>query len=100
MIFNKIKRALKSTKGKITCAVASFAASVGTAFPALAAEETVKDYVSQYWDLIKGDFSPSTVLSIIGIVIGSVVLLFLFWFGIRYITRKISVALKKGKISA
>ena len=97
-MFNKIKGFFRSTKGKITCAVASAGATLGSTMTAFAAEETtLKDYLSQFWDMIKDQINPGTVLAVIGIVIGSVVLLSLFWFGIRYALRKIMGALKKGK---
>ena len=100
-MFKKIKGFLRSTKGKITCAVASAGATLGSTMTAFAADDstTLKDYISQFWDMIKDQINPGTVLAVIGIVIGSVVLLSLFWFGIRYALRKIMGALKKGKAS-
>ena len=99
-MFKKIKGFLRSTKGKITCAVASAGATLGSSMTAFAADDPgLKDYVSQFWDMIKDQINPGTVLAVIGIVIGSVVLLSLFWFGIRYALRKIMGALKKGKAS-
>lgn len=99
-MFKKVKGFLQSVKGKVACASAAVTATLGSTITAFAADGTTyKDYISQYWDLIKADFTPATVLGIIGVVIGAVILLFLFWFGIRWATRKISVALKKGKIS-
>jgi len=48
---------------------------------------------------ITSEFSIANIGSIIAIVLGAVVGLFLFWWGVRWVVRKISAAFTKGKMS-
>lgn len=45
-----------------------------------------------------GDFSVSNLLIFIGAGIGIAAGLVLTWFGVRFLTRKLMAALKKGKL--
>ena len=45
-----------------------------------------------------GDFSVSNLLLFIGAGVGIAAGLVLAWFGVRYLTRKLMSALKKGKM--
>lgn len=100
---NKFKKFLASTKGKVVSAVASAGAVLvpaSTAFCAETGTTGFKEGIQTIWDSIKADLSIGSVVSIIGIVIGTCVGLALFWFGLRYVIRKVMAAVKKGKVSA
>lgn len=101
-MLHKFKSAVTKGKAKIACAVASAGAVLGSATTAFCAEgdTTFKSGIETIWNSIKGDLSIGSIVSIIGIVIGSCVSIALFWFGIRYVIRKIMAAVKKGKVSA
>lgn len=45
-----------------------------------------------------GDFSVSNLLIFIGAGVGIAAGLVLAWFGVRFLTRKLMAALKKGKL--
>lgn len=45
-----------------------------------------------------GDFSVTNLLTFIGAGVGIAAGLVLAWFGVRYLTRKLMGALKKGKM--
>ncbi len=45
-----------------------------------------------------GDFSVSNLLIFIGAGVGIAAALVLAWFGVRYLTRKLMGALKKGRL--
>lgn len=99
----KLTKFCKSTSGKVATAVASASAVLAPAATAYCAEGDAmgfKEGIQTLWDSVKGDLSIGSVVGIIGIVLGSCVLLALFWFGIRYVIRKIMAAVKKGKVSA
>lgn len=99
-MLEKIKRGLRSTKAKIFGAVAAGVATLGSAFPALAAEDTAfVDGIKQIWTEVTSQINITNIVAIIVIVLGSVIGLGLFWFGARYVLRKVTGAAKKGKIS-
>lgn len=98
----KLTKFCKSTSGKVAASVASATAVLAPATTAFCAEGD-NEFVSgirTLWDSIKGDLSIGSLVAIIGIVLGSCVILALFWFGLRYVIRKIMSAVKKGRVSA
>ena len=98
----KLTKFLKSTPGKVASSVASATAVLAPATTAFCAEGDSQfvSGIKTLWDSIKGDLSITSIVAIIGIVLGSCVVLALFWFGLRYVIRKIMAAVKKGKVSA
>lgn len=99
----KLKTFLTSTKTKAACAVGTAGAMLGSATTAFCADGDAtgfKEGIQTIWDSIKGDLSIGSIVAIIGIVIGTCVGVALFWFGLRYVIRKIMAAVKKGKVSA
>lgn len=74
-------------------------------FGASAADETaVADEavsaVQQALGEVTGVVSISTVLQFIGIALGAGVGFFLMWFGVRWVIRKVTKAIKTGKLGA
>jgi len=61
--------------------------------------DQVKAGITSVLGDITAEFSIANIASIIGIVLASVVGLFLFWWGVRWVVRKISAAFTKGKMS-
>lgn len=49
---------------------------------------------------VTGVVSISTVLQFIGIALGAGVGFFLMWFGVRWVIRKVTKAIKSGKLGA
>ena len=98
----KLTKFLKSTSGKVASSVASATAVLAPATTAFCAEGDSQfvSGIKTLWDSIKGDLSISSLVAIIGIVLGSCVIRALFWFGLRYVIRKIMAAVKKGRVSA
>jgi len=47
---------------------------------------------------ITSQFTIANIASIIGIVLGAVVGLFLFWWGVKWVVKNISRAFTKGKL--
>jgi ABC-type microcin C transport system permease subunit YejE len=47
---------------------------------------------------VMSNFSIANIATIIGIVIGAVVGLFLFWWGSRWVVRRVTGAFKSGKL--
>lgn len=47
---------------------------------------------------ITGQFSIANIATIIGLVLGAVVGLFLFWWGARWVVKRISGAFQHGKL--
>lgn len=101
-MFEKIKRGLRSTKAKIIGAFVAGSSALVTALPAYAAEDDTAfvDGIKTVFAEVTKQVNVANVIQIILIVIGSAIALALFWFGIRYVIRKIMAALKKGKVSA
>lgn len=96
----KLSKFFRSGKGKITCAALSSAASLVTPISALAAEDSAAiSGIKSIWTILTEDLNVPTLVTIIGICLGACVLAALFWFGIRYVTRKIMAAIKKGRVS-
>ena len=99
-MFEKFKGFIRSTKGKIACAAASCAATLGSTVTAFAAEDTAfVEGIKSIWTEVTKQINITNIVSIIVIVLGTVIGLGLFWFGARYVLRKITGAAKKGKIS-
>jgi ABC-type microcin C transport system permease subunit YejE len=47
---------------------------------------------------VLSNFSIANIAAIIGIVIGAVVGLFLFWWGARWVVKRVTGAFKSGKL--
>lgn len=101
----KFKNFLKEKKALIAAVFIGTSTAVLGAVPAMAAEPSagsasdVVSGVQQLWTTLTGTMNVTTVVQIIGICLGACVVLALFWFGARYVTRKITGATKKGKVS-
>lgn len=104
-MLEKFKNFLKEKKAQIAAVFAGTSTAVLGAVPAMAAEPStssssdVVSGVNQLWTTLTGTMNVTTVVQIIGICLGACVVLALFWFGARYVTRKITSATKKGKVS-
>lgn len=101
-MLEKFKNFLKEKKAHIAAVFAGTSTAVLGAVPAMAAEPGSSDVISgvqQLWTTLTGTMNVTTVVQIIGICLGACVVLALFWFGARYVTRKITGATKKGKVS-
>lgn len=101
-MLEKFKNFLKEKKAQIAAVFAGTSTAVLGAVPAMAEEPGSSDVVSgvqQLWTTLTGTMNVTTVVQIIGICLGACVVLALFWFGARYVTRKITGATKKGKVS-
>lgn len=101
-MFEKVKNFLKTAKGKVVTAFTSAGAVLGSTMPAMAAEgdTTFVEGINSIWTQVTNQVNIGNVVSIIGICIGACIGLALFWFGLRYVIRKIMAAVKKGKVSA
>lgn len=101
-MFEKVKKFLKTTKGKVVTAFSSGGAVLGTAMPAFAGDgdTTFVEGIRTIWTQVTEQVNITNVVSIIGICIAACIGLALFWFGLRYVIRKIMAAVKKGKVSA
>ena len=101
----KFKNFLKEKIALFAAVFAGTSTAVLGAAPAFAAEPSagsgsdVVSGVQQLWTTLTGTMNVTTVVQIIGICLGACVVLALFWFGARYVTRKITSATKKGKVS-
>lgn len=107
-MLEKFKNFLKEKKAHIAAVFAGTSTAVLGTVPAIAAEPgtsgsagsaDVVTGVKQLWTTLTGTMNVTTVVQIIGICLGACVILALFWFGARYVTRKITSATKKGKVS-
>lgn len=107
-MLEKFKNFLKKKKAQIAAFFAGTSTAVLGAVPAMAAEpgsaptpssSDVISGVQKLWSTLTGTMNVTTVVQIIGICLGACVVLALFWFGARYVTRKITGATKKGKVS-
>lgn len=96
--FSKCGKFIKEKAGKIAM-MAGVPALTLSDVPEAMAEGGVD--TSTMVESIKGFFSDFTVanlVTIIGAALGLAVVLFLFWFGYRFIKRAVVKALTKGKI--
>ena len=105
-MLEKFKNFLKEKKAQIAAIFAGTSTAVLGAVPAFAADppaagssSDVLTGVRTLWTTLTGTMNVTTVVQIIGICLGACVVLALFWFGARYVTRKITSATKKGKVS-
>ena len=102
-MFEKVKNFLKTAKGKVVTSFVSAGAVLGSAMPVMAADGTTTTFVNginSIWTQVTEQVNIANVVSIIGICIGACIGLALFWFGLRYVIRKIFAAVKKGRVSA
>jgi len=67
----------------------------GTAFDMAAVKAGIQTLLST----ITGQFTISNIAEIIGIVLGGVIGLFLFWWGARWVVKRITGAFTKGRLS-
>lgn len=104
-MFEKVKSFFADKKAKIAACFACAVTALSGAVPAMAADppassgSDVVTGVRTLWSTLTGTMNVTTVVQIIGICLGACVVLALFWFGARYVTRKITSATKKGKVS-
>lgn len=101
-MYEKVKSFFAEKKAKIAACFAGVVTALTGGVTAMAAEPGSTDIVSgvtQIWEKLSGTMNVTTIVSIIGICLGACVVLALFWFGARYVTRKITAATKKGKVS-
>jgi len=54
--------------------------------------------IEQLLGTITGQFNISNIATIVGLVLGAVVGLFLFWWGARWVVKRISSAFTSGKL--
>lgn len=102
-MLEKVKKFFKTTKGKLVSAVSSGLAVASTSITAFAEDgsaTTFKSGIETLWSQITEQVNIGNVVAIIGICLGACLGLALFWFGLRYVIRKIMSAVKKGKVSA
>lgn len=101
----KVKSFFAEKKAKIAACFAGVVTALTGGFTAMAADppaggaSDVVTGVRGLWTTLTGTMNVTTVVQIIGICLGACVVLALFWFGARYVTRKITSATKKGKVS-
>ena len=101
-MLEKVKAFFAEKKAKAACAVTAALATLSSAVPAFAAEPAASDVVSgvqQLWTTLSGTLNVTNIVQIIAIVLGAAVVLVLFWFGARYVTRKITKAAFKGRMN-
>lgn len=102
-MLEKVKAFFAEKKAKAACAVTAALATLSSAVPAFAAEPaTSNDVISgvqQLWSTLSGTLNVTNIVQIIAIVLGAAVVLVLFWFGARYVTRKITKAAFKGRMN-
>ena len=97
----KLTTFLKSGTGKVAASVASAMAVLAPSATAFAAADDT-DFVSgirSIWSTITASVSITNIVAIIGIALATCLGLALFWFGARWVLRKIMGAAKKGKVS-
>lgn len=101
-MFDKVKAFLADKKAKIAAAIAGGATALTTSVSAFAAEGDGTDVttgITTVFNTLKSSVSISQVVAIIGISLATCVGLFLFWWGARYVVRKVQKAGTKGKVS-
>ena len=54
--------------------------------------------INQLLGTITGEFNIANIATIVGLVLGAVVGLFLFWWGARWVIKRISSAFTSGKL--
>lgn len=59
---------------------------------------TASDVASTITSALSAQFDAQTLLTIFGAAIGAVAVFVIAWFGYRFISRKVSAALKKGRL--
>ena len=96
--FRAVKASIANSAHKVVAAVVG-AGTLATPVLAFAEDTTFKDGISTLWTTLTADINIGNVVAIIGICLGACVGLALFWFGLRYVIRKLMAALKKGKVS-
>ena len=95
----------KLRNSKIARCFSAGAAGIGTVFTAsvtaLAAEgdATATTYIKQIWDQMIAEINVGTVVAAIGIGLGVCLTAVMFWYGIRYLSRKGQRAVKTGKFN-
>lgn len=99
-MLEKVKNFLKTAKGKVAIVFASVVAVLGSAMPAMAADDTTtfQSGISTVWSQVTSQINIGNVVAIIGICIVAVISLGLFWWGLRYVVKRIWAALKNGRV--
>lgn len=101
-MLDKFKAFLANKKAKITAAIAGSATTLATSITAFAADADGSDIttgINTVFGTLKSAISITQVVSIIGISLATCVGLFLFWWGARYVVRKVKKAGTKGQVS-
>ena len=100
-MFKKAKNFLSKAKGKIYATLVGACVFVLGAIPAFADGDP--EYVTgirSLWTSITSELNITNIVAVIAICIGSCIAAVLFWFGLRYVSRKIITAVKSGKFKA
>lgn len=97
----KLTKFCASTSGKVATAVASATAVLAPATTAFCADGDPEFItgIKSIWSGITQQVSIANIALIILVCLGTCLGLALFWFGARYVSRKIMAAVKKGKVS-
>lgn len=93
--FGKVKQSIKANKEKLPLLFA------GVPVRFAVAESTVATDVDSFISEIKGalsDFTTTNLAKILVAALGITAVLAIAWFGYRFIVRKTSGAMKKGKL--
>lgn len=104
-MFSKLKSKFKSSKaGKLIAGAAVAAISAVTTVVSAFAEEPVSDVApqaaaQQIFGFMSKQLNFTTILSVLGVVIGAALAMVLGWWAIRKISRALMKAFTKGKLS-
>lgn len=106
-MFKKLQKAVSNPKLKKKLAVVCCALMMCTMMVPLAsaADATAGEYMSadeaatQMLGLVTAEINFGTILSVIGVGIGSALALMLGWWGLRKLLRMVLGAFRKGKVS-
>ena len=94
----------KLRNSKIARYFSAGAAGIGTALTATSVyaadgDATATTYIKQIWDQMIAEINLGTVVAAIGIGLGVCLTAVMFWYGIRYLSRKGQRAVKTGKFN-
>lgn len=104
-VFSKVKTKFKSSKvGKVVASTAVATMAVLTSVVSAFAEEPVSDVApqeaaQQIFGFMSKQLNFTTILSVLGVVIGAALAMVLGWWAIRKISRALMKAFTKGKLS-
>lgn len=101
-MLEKVKSFFANQKAKLAAVIAGGATALTTSVSAFAAEGDGTDVttgITTVFNTLKSSISITQVVAIIGISLATCVGLFLFWWGARYVVRKVKKAGTKGQVS-